>query len=164
MQQRTNRTTFNQSSRTAAPQTNRTIGNQSRMANAHVSKTTTSQAGTTGNPPNGTNIGNTVVCRKCKSPQIVANKRGYSFAKLFLTLGLMIVIGILLTILSSAMMWYSSVDSSFTRSAIGVFGIIGVISMSLALPVSILVGFVGRSEIVNGCMNCGFKWTPAKKK
>ncbi|MNW69749.1 hypothetical protein D3C74_488320 [compost metagenome] len=41
---------------------------------------------------------------------------------------------------------------------------LGAISFILALPVSILVGFVGRSEIVNGCMNCGFKWRPAKRK
>lgn len=42
-------------------------------------------------------------------------------------------------------------------------GIICWISICLSLPVSILVGFVGRSEIVNGCMNCGFKWRPSKK-
>ncbi|TPG89213.1 hypothetical protein EEL32_06915 [Brevibacillus laterosporus] len=52
----------------------------------------------------------------------------------------------------------------FLDDLITFFGIICNISLVLSIPVSILVGFVGRSEIVIGCMNCGFKWTPAKKK
>ncbi|RKN84081.1 hypothetical protein D7M11_15790 [Paenibacillus ginsengarvi] len=58
----------------------------------------------------------------------------------------------------------SSIDSVVMDGLIAVIGVICWISISLSLPVSILVGFVGRSEIVNGCMNCGFKWTPARRK
>ncbi|CAM3464405.1 LITAF domain-containing protein [Marinicrinis lubricantis] len=162
--QRDTRTTFNQPNRSAPAQANRAVSGQSRAASPQVNRATVSQAGGAGGQSGGTGNVNAVACRKCKSQQVVANKRGYSFAKLFITLGLMIVIGILLTMLSSVMLWYSSIASSVTGTAVGAFGIIGVISMSLALPVSILVGFVGRSEIVNGCMNCGFKWRPAKRK
>ncbi len=58
----------------------------------------------------------------------------------------------------------SGVDGGGMEGLIAFIGIICGISVSLSLPVSILVGFVGRSEIVNGCMNCGFKWRPAKRK
>lgn len=51
-----------------------------------------------------------------------------------------------------------------SSKVIAAIGGIGVFIASLSLPVSILVGFVGRSTLINGCMNCGFKWTPAKKK
>ncbi|MEK4664618.1 hypothetical protein MHH93_22305 [Priestia sp. FSL H7-0729] len=47
---------------------------------------------------------------------------------------------------------------------IAIIGVIFGISIFISLPVSILIGFVGRGEIVNGCMNCGFKWRPAKRK
>ncbi|QGQ99950.1 hypothetical protein EHS13_04380 [Paenibacillus psychroresistens] len=47
---------------------------------------------------------------------------------------------------------------------IAVFGILCWASISLSLPVAILVGFAGRSNIINACMNCGFKWAPSKKK
>lgn len=164
MQSTTTRTTGNQTNRSTPAQTNRAVSGQSRAASPQVNRTTINQVGGAGSQSNTTNNVNAVACRKCKSQQVVANKRGYSFSKLFITLGLMIVIGILLTILSSVMLWYSSVASSVTGTALGAFGIIGVISMSIALPVSILVGFIGRSEIVNGCMNCGFKWSPAKRK
>ncbi|WP_405158529.1 hypothetical protein [Paenibacillus sp. FSL H8-0283] len=58
----------------------------------------------------------------------------------------------------------SSTGSEAFGGLVTFIGIICGISISLCLPVSILVGFVGRSEIVNGCMNCGFKWRPAKRK
>ncbi|MBY0083926.1 hypothetical protein H7K37_02035 [Brevibacillus brevis] len=51
-----------------------------------------------------------------------------------------------------------------TEIILAIIVIICQISIGLSIPVSILVGFVGRNEIVNGCMNCGFKWSPAKKK
>lgn len=160
--QRDTRTTFNQPNRSTSAQTNRTVSGQSKAASPQVNRTTVSQAGGAGNQSNTTNNVNVVTCRKCKSQQIVANKRGHSFANMFKTLGIMILISILLIVISSFMMWNSIMGSS--SSAIGAFGIFGMIILFLTLPVSILVGFVGRSQIVNGCMNCGFKWRPAKKK
>ncbi|WP_028531016.1 hypothetical protein [Paenibacillus sp. HW567] len=105
---------------------------------------------------------NVVVCRKCKSQQVVANKRGYSFANMFKTLGIMIFIGILAVGLTSLALMYSVSDSA--SSILQIFAVLGGISFFLALPVSILVGLAGRSEIVNGCMSCGYKWRPSKKK
>ncbi|WP_337039274.1 hypothetical protein [Paenibacillus illinoisensis] len=58
----------------------------------------------------------------------------------------------------------SSTGSEALESLLTIIGVICGISIFVSLPVSILVGFVGRSEIVNGCMNCGFKWRPAKRK
>ncbi|KZE73924.1 hypothetical protein AV545_13595 [Paenibacillus jamilae] len=101
-----------------------------------------------------------VVCRKCKSPQIVANKRGYSFANMFKTLGIMILLGIL----SIVVVGLGTLGSTGSGSALGAIGAVGMFIMFLSLPISIIVGFIGRSELVNGCMNCGFKWRPAKRK
>ncbi|QDS36192.1 hypothetical protein FPS98_20465 [Brevibacillus brevis] len=59
---------------------------------------------------------------------------------------------------------YSPSPYSLAEILLAIIVIICKFSISLSIPVSILVGFVGRNEIVNGCMNCGFKWSPAKKK
>jgi nitrogen fixation-related uncharacterized protein len=146
--QRTTRTTTNQA--------DRTVSGQKKVASTQVNRASGSQLSGAGNQTNVTSNGNIVVCRKCKSTQIVANKRGYSFAKMFTTIGIMILIAILLFVIGYLLFWYSSVD--------GTIAVLGIPILFLSLPVSILVGFIGRNEIVNGCMNCGFKWTPAKKK
>jgi len=74
----------------------------------------------------------------------------------------MILFGILIIVSSYLFSMYSVSDGS--RAFMQIFIALGAISFFLSLPVSILVGFGGRSEIVNGCMNCGFKWRPAMRK
>lgn len=160
--QRTTRPTANQSSRTTSTQAKRTVSGQSRAASPQVNRTTVSQVKGAGSQSNNTGNIKTVICRKCKSSQIVANKRGYSFTKMFSTLGIMILIGILSIVLVGVDFAHGIFGSS--SKLIGAIGGIGVFIASLSLPVSILVGFVGRSTLINGCMNCGFKWTPAKRK
>ncbi len=156
--QSTTRSTANQPNRTTSAQANRAIE---------------SQAGGAGRQSNTAN--KAVACRKCKSQQVVANKRGYSFANMFKTLGWMGLFPLLLVLIGMIVAFYVqtniNVSSSGSSTGDGPFGaivaIIGVIcgiSIFISLPVSILVGFAGRSEIVNGCMNCGFKWRPAKRK
>lgn len=165
MQQRTSRTTLNQPNKSAANQANRAAGGQTRPAVSQVNRAT-SQGGA-GSQNNGTNSVNTVLCRKCKSPQIVANKKGYSFVNLFKTLGWMVLLPTLLLIIVALIGWVLLMNKSpydLTEIILAIIMIICQISISLSIPVSILVGFVGRNEIVNGCMNCGFKWSPAKKK
>lgn len=100
------------------------------------------------------NGGNSVVCRKCKSTQVVANKRGYSFGKMFKTLLITFVICIALAI------FFPSLDNV---SGGGNLNIIGVLLFYIGFPVAIIRGFIGRSDIVNGCMNCGNKWIAGKK-
>ncbi|TPG69329.1 hypothetical protein EEL31_12900 [Brevibacillus laterosporus] len=126
--QRTTRTTPNQTNRSKPAQTNSTVSGQTR--------------GASGN--------NTIICRKCKSAQIVANKRGYSFSTMFKTLAWMvllplfiIVIGIFIT---NYYLMYATSSAFFLDDLITFFGIICNISLVLSIPVSILVGFVGRSE------------------
>lgn len=34
--------------------------------------------------------------------------------------------------------------------------------MLLGAPITLFSGFVGRKNIVNGCMNCGHTWMPKK--
>jgi hypothetical protein len=164
VQQRTTRPTSNQPNRTTATQANRTLGNQTRPTNSQVNRAT-SQAGS-GGQNNGSNNANNVVCRKCKSPQIVANRRGFSIAKVLKTLGWMVLFPIILLVPMALLGKFLS--SSGVGEVIQAFkeglGVLYLISINLALPVSIILGFVGSSEIVNGCMNCGFKWSPAKKK
>nr|WP_106780824.1 hypothetical protein [Lysinibacillus timonensis] len=94
-----------------------------------------------------------VHCKKCKSNQIVANKRGFSFRKTFSTLFLTFVVCIALAIL------FPSLDNV---SMGGNLNIIGLLLFYIGFPVSIIRGFLGRSDIVNGCMNCGNKWIAGK--
>lgn len=173
--QHTTRPTINQPNRSTPSQANRAVSGQSRAASPQVNRTTVSQAGGAGNQSNTTNNVNAVTCSKCKSQQIVANKRGYSFANMFKTLGWMGLLPLILVLVGTVGAYHfvmnvkigsggSSIDGGVIDGLITFIGIICWISISLSLPVSILVGFVGRSEIVNGCMNCGFKWRPAKKK
>ncbi|MUG73212.1 hypothetical protein [Paenibacillus validus] len=159
--QRGTRTTFNQPNRSTPAQANMTTSGQSRAASPQVNRATVSQAGGAGSQSSGTGNVNAVVCRKCKSPQVVANKRGYSFANMFKTLGIMILIGILSIVFVSFEFMYGTGSSPSAAEAVGV---IGMIVLFLSLPTGILVGFAGRSELINGCMNCGFKWRPAKRK
>lgn len=161
--QRTDRTTLNPQNRPpAAPQGNRTANGQAKAASSPINRVSVTPSAGAGNHTESTSK-NTVTCRKCKSTQIVANKRGYSFANMFKTLGSIIFIGILSIVFVTVYMWYG-ISSSSSSSVAGAFGAIGMILLFLSLPTSILVGFIGRNEIVNGCMNCGFKWRPAKRK
>lgn len=58
----------------------------------------------------------------------------------------------------------NSIEGEAFGGLVTFIGVIRGISIFTYLPVNILVGFIGRNEIVNGCMNCGFKWRPAKRK
>lgn len=98
--------------------------------------------------------GSSVLCRKCKSDQIVANRRGFSFRKMFITLILTFVACMALAIL------FPSLDNV---SGGGNLNIIGVLLFYIGFPVAIIRGFIGRNDIVNGCMNCGNKWVAGKK-
>ncbi len=175
--QRETRTTFKQTNKPTSAQTSsRTVSGQAQVTSSQVSRGTASQTVGAVNPSNAS-ANNSVVCRTCNGTQIVANKRGYSFANMFLALGWMTLIPILITIIlvlvTTLLLWNggTSVLNAMNFSSASIIdGIIGVImllclvSLSLSLPVSILIGFKGRSELVNNCMNCGFKWTPGKSK
>lgn len=158
--QRPSKPTASPAQRSSAPQAGRTASGQARAAGISPSRASAATSAGAGYPANSANQ-KTVVCRKCKSPQIVANKRGYSFAYLFTSLVTMILFGVLLFMLSNVM--FLTVNAQ-TSAAFGILGILGLVMIFFSLPVSILIGFVGRSTIVNGCINCGHKWTPAKKK
>lgn len=102
--------------------------------------------------------GNGVVCKKCKSTQVVANKRGYSFGLMFKVLFSMIGIGVVFGILGNLL--GRAIDSFI----MGIYAFIPFyIAIFLGLPISILCGFIGRNSLVNGCMNCGNKWIAGKK-
>ncbi|EFU42323.1 hypothetical protein PVOR_08585 [Paenibacillus vortex V453] len=113
------------------------VSGQSRAASLQVNRTV-GQAEGTGSQSNSTNTVNAVTCRRCKSQQVVANKRGYSFANLFKTLGIMILFGILIIVSSYLFSMYSVSDGS--RAFMQIFIALGAISFFLSLPVSILVG------------------------
>lgn len=87
-----------------------------------------------------------VICTKCESTQIVANKRGFSFKNMFKTLAILLAISFLLSFINL------------------IFGVIGTILAFLSLPISFVVGLVGRNELVNGCMKCGHRWHPRSKR
>ncbi|WP_337034127.1 hypothetical protein [Paenibacillus illinoisensis] len=168
--QRTTRSSVNQPNRT----TSAPARVQSREANPQVNRIVGQVEGT-GSQLNTANKVNAVACRKCKSQQVVANKRGYSFANMFKTMGWMWLLPLVLVLGFTMWAFYynmnvqvgsgvSSTGSEALESLLTIIGVICGISIFVSLPVSILVGFVGRSEIVNGCMNCGFKWRPAKRK
>lgn len=158
--QRNTRPSVNQPRRTASTSANTAISGQPKANSPQINRASTSQARGAGSQTSTTN--KVVICRKCKSQQVVANKRGYSFANLFKTLGIMILVGILCVVASGTMLLYS--NTSGAAAFLQILSVLAVLSFSLSLPVSILMGFVGRSNLVNGCMNCGFKWIPAKRK
>lgn len=90
---------------------------------------------------------------------------------MFKTLGWMVLLPLLVVIIGVFVTYFIMWNMKSGGNGVGVsegliafISIVCWISISLSLPVSILVGFIGRSELVNGCMNCGFKWTPAKKR
>jgi len=101
-----------------------------------------------------------VVCRKCKSDQIVGNKRGYNFKRaffiLFLLLGTLITIGIVSNFL------YVIVPRNSMDGVVGLSAIVGLLIVLLGPPIILFSGLVGRKNIVNGCMNCGHTWMPKK--
>ena len=98
-----------------------------------------------------------VVCRKCKSDQIVGNKRGYNFKRMFLILFLMLAT---LIIVLASMSVDDIIPIGSPLRSIVIF--IGQCIMGLGLPISLFSGFIGRKNIVNGCMNCGHTWMPKK--
>ncbi len=104
------------------------------------------------------NNSNTVVCRKCRSTQVVANKRGYSFLRMFLWLGIMLGGTVVFFMIGEFLASIKKVDM--------ITGIPEIMFLLwfFSVPVAIIAGFVGRNAIVNGCMNCGHKWMPVKKK
>lgn len=164
--QRSTKATVNRSTRpTTAQAGNKSVSHQARSAGSQINKAASNAARGAVNESNITGQAKVIVCRKCKSPQVVANKRGYSFAKMFATFGIMVLVGILLIFLSIFLSGLGLLNGDGASSVLYMAsGIMGFICLFFSILVSILVGFVGRSNIVNGCMNCGFKWTPAKKK
>ncbi|PDZ97103.1 hypothetical protein CON36_19475 [Bacillus cereus] len=97
-----------------------------------------------------------VVCRKCKSDQIVGNKRGYNFKRMFLILLLMLATLIAIRIAIEIVPL-----NSFDRLT-NLFTLVGLLIIFLGPPITLFSGFVGRKNIVNGCMNCGHTWMPKK--
>lgn len=106
---------------------------------------------------------NPIVCKKCKSTHIIGNKRGYSFVNMFQTFIIFSLLAILFLIGFYLLHMYVRVGSSIGNLA-PVLGGIGFFLAFLTLPVSIIVGFVGRNDVINACMNCGNKWRPTNKK
>ncbi|MHA4046532.1 hypothetical protein [Bacillus cereus] len=98
-----------------------------------------------------------VVCRKCKSDQIVGNKRGYNFKRMFLILFLMLAT---LIISLASMSLDDIIPIGSPLHSIVIF--ISQCIMGLGLPIILFSGFIGRKNIVNGCMNCGHTWMPKK--
>jgi hypothetical protein len=89
---------------------------------------------------------NEVICKKCKSNQIVANKRGYSFKRMFLVIISLFAIGFVIAQVGLALC-----------QTMFLYGFGGMLFF-FSLPVGIISGFIGRSNILNGCMKCGNKW------
>lgn len=100
------------------------------------------------------NSGKQVICKKCKSNQIVSNKRGYSFKRMFLISLLLFVIGIISLSISYSLSYYS-------RDLFYIFYIPGFLTF-FALPIGLITGFFGRNNLINGCMSCGNKWIPGR--
>jgi len=95
-----------------------------------------------------------ILCRKCKSDQIVGNKRGYNFKRVFLILFLMLATLIAIRIVVEIV----PRDSPLQGMALFVV----FLMMLLGAPITLFSGFIGRKNIVNGCMNCGHTWMPKK--
>ncbi|MGG2112622.1 hypothetical protein ABFY60_19365 [Lysinibacillus pakistanensis] len=97
---------------------------------------------------------NSVICSKCKSNQVIASRRGYSFSAAFKTLLVMLGIAVVLAILLPGL------DDV---SGFADLNIIGTLLLFLGLPIAIIYGFIDRNTLINGCMNCGNRWIAGKK-
>jgi hypothetical protein len=160
-----NRSTLAPSSKTASSQNRTTASPNGRTAPANL--TVRNSASQTEQATAGTCPTMVVVCRKCRSPQIAASKRGYSFASLFKCLGWMFLLPVLILLGSTIITGFVLVNGStsiMSESLTTIIYVLCGISMFFSLPVSVLTGLIGRSQLVNNCMNCGHKWMPAKKK
>ena len=103
-------------------------------------------------PPS--NTAKQIVCKKCKSTQITGQRRGFSFGKFFLCLSLLLILPIIVSVGTF------SIDSD---AVYNLFAVIGLILFFMIVPLAIILGLSGRKRIVNGCMNCGYKWFAGKK-
>jgi hypothetical protein len=102
--------------------------------------------------------GNSVICKKCKSNQVVANKRGYSFGLMLKVLFSMIGVGVAgLVIVTLSLEFGHGIELFYG------IGVVMGFPLFLSLPTALLCGFIGRNNIMNGCMNCGNKWLAGKK-
>lgn len=70
----------------------------------------------------------------------------------------MIGIGVLLLIISRL---FFGLFELFAIHMILMF-LVGI-CFFLSLPIAIVWGFIGRGDIVNGCMKCGNKWMAGEK-
>lgn len=160
------RTPNNHPNKSTSTQANRTTSVQTRGGSSPVNRTILNQKEEVSSQSSTVN-NNAVTCRKCKSQQVVGNRRGYRFSKMFAVLGVMIgmiVILIAFSIIFSDLLVYKTSSGKYNDTPIAILGLFTILLGIISLPVSVLCGFIGRNEIVNGCMNCGFKWRPSKMK
>lgn len=96
-----------------------------------------------GDFPNGKSI----ICSKCKSDQVIARRRGYSFSATFKAF---LVIAVILTVLLAGL------------TNLGPASLL-ILLPFLGLPIAMLYGLIGRNSLMNGCMNCGHQWRAGKE-
>ncbi|EJP81666.1 hypothetical protein [Bacillus cereus] len=92
-----------------------------------------------------------VVCRKCKSDQVVGNKRGYNFKRVAIVLFCLLVFYKLISLINASL----AGENMFIALSM-------VILFWFSIPLALISGFIGRKNIINGCMNCGHTWMPKK--
>ena len=111
-------------------------------------------------PPS--NTAKQIVCKKCKSTQISGHKKGFSFGKFFLYLFLAFLTAIFAAIFAPIIITFGVLNGS--NEALGIIiGVSGFLLFFTFVLLAFIMGFSGRSNIINGCMNCGNKWIAGKK-
>ncbi|HDV8369887.1 transmembrane 9 family protein [Bacillus sp. AY2-1] len=92
-----------------------------------------------------------VICRKCKSDQVIGNKRGYSFKRVAIVLFCLLVFYKVISLINASL----AGENMFIALSM-------VILFWFSIPLALISGFIGRKNIINGCMNCGHTWMPKK--
>ncbi|HDR4897576.1 hypothetical protein [Bacillus thuringiensis] len=92
-----------------------------------------------------------VICRKCKSDQVIGNKRGYSFKRVAIVLFCLFVFYEVISLINVSL----AGENMFIAFSM-------VILFWFSIPLALISGIIGRKNIINGCMNCGHTWMPKK--
>ncbi|MCA1047771.1 hypothetical protein [Bacillus toyonensis] len=92
-----------------------------------------------------------VICRKCKSDQVIGNKRGYSFKRVAIVLFCLLVFYKVISLINASL----ARENMFIALSM-------VILFWFLIPLALISGFIGRKNIINGCMNCGHTRMPKK--
>lgn len=115
------------------------------------------------------NVDSNVTCEKCQSSKIVTKKRGYHSKRMLKVFFSMLGIGAIFTLLPSFFLTIiiktTSVEipTVVREDVVGIVFGVGVLTLFLSFPASIMGGMLGSQALIYTCSNCGHQWSEENK-